>query len=98
MTRGVSFHRLAERELTEGALYYDSESPGLGAAFLSEVQRCIEMILDFPEAAAVLATPVRRQLISRFPYAVLYSIKPKEIRVLAVMNLKQRPMYWVGRE
>jgi len=44
----VSFHRLAERELTEAAQYCDSESPGLGAAFLSEIQRCIRSILDYP--------------------------------------------------
>ena len=25
-------------------------------------------------------------------------IKPSGIRILAVMNLKRRPMYWVGRE
>jgi hypothetical protein len=36
--------------------------------------------------------------VPRFPYAVLYSIKPDRIRVLAVMNQKRRPMYWVGRE
>jgi hypothetical protein len=37
-------------------------------------------------------------LLPRFPYALLYSIKPDAIWVLAVMNLKRRPMYWVGRE
>jgi hypothetical protein len=37
-------------------------------------------------------------LIRRFPYALLYSVGSGNIRVLAVMNLKRRPMYWVGRE
>jgi hypothetical protein len=37
--------------------------------------------------------------LSRFPYALLYSVKnPNGIRILAVMNLKRRPMYRVGRE
>ena len=36
-------------------------------------------------------------------YAVLYSIKSNQIRsdklcVLAVVNLKPRPMYWVGEK
>ncbi len=35
---------------------------------------------------------------SPFPYALLYKIKPSGIRILAVMNLKRRPTYWVGRE
>jgi hypothetical protein len=33
------FHRLAEHELNEAAQYYDLEDPGLGAAFLEEVDR-----------------------------------------------------------
>ena len=98
MSATVSFHRLAERELTEAAQYYDSERPGLGAAFLNEIQRCIRSILDSPEAAPIVAGSVRRRLARRFPYAVLYSVKPAEIRILAIMHLKRRPMYWVGRE
>ena len=74
MTRTPSFHRLAERELNEAAQYYDSENPGLGAAFVNEVQRCIRDIQEHPEAGPVLAAAVRRRLIRRFPYAVLYSI------------------------
>ena len=35
---------------------------------------------------------------SAFPYALLYTVKPDGIRILAVMNLKRRPAYWVGRE
>ncbi len=98
MTRTPSFHRLGERELSEAAQYYDSESPGLGAAFLNEVQRCIADILEHPEAGSVLVGAVRRRLIRCFPYAVLYSIKPAGIRILVLMNLRRRPMYWVGRE
>ena len=98
MTRAPSFHRLAERELNEAAQYYDSECLGLGAAFLNEVERCVRDVLDHPEAGSVLVGAVRRRLIRRFPYAVLYSMKPTGIRILAVMNLRRRPMYCVGRE
>jgi plasmid stabilization system protein ParE len=98
VTGRVRFHRLAEQELNEAARYYDSGSPGLGAAFLDEIQKCIRSILTYPEAGAVLTGVVRRRLARRFPYAVLYSIKPEGIRVLALMNLKRRPTYWAGRE
>jgi hypothetical protein len=40
---------------------------------------------------------VRRRLL-RFPYALLYKSKPSGIRILAVMNLRRRPAYWIGRE
>ncbi len=94
----VSYHRLARRELNEAAQYYESESPGLGAAFLDEVERCTHAIVTFPEAGPLITATIRRRLVLRFPYALLYSIKPDKVRVLAVMNLKRRPMYWVGRE
>jgi hypothetical protein len=37
-----------------------------------------------------------RRLVRRFPYAILYATRPGVVRVLAVMNLKRRPTYWVG--
>jgi plasmid stabilization system protein ParE len=92
------FHRLAEYELNEAAQYYDLEDPGLGAAFLVEVERCLRSIQATPEAGAILRGTVRRRLLRRFPYALLYRIKPNGIRILAVMNLRRRPNYWIDRE
>ena len=60
------FHRLAEYELNEAAQYYDLEEPGLGAAFLGEVDRCLQSIQTAPEAGAILRGTVRRRLLRRF--------------------------------
>jgi len=49
MTR-VSFHRLAERELNDAALYYESESPGLGIKSIDEIDGHIERIVRNPRA------------------------------------------------
>jgi len=92
------FHRLAEYELNEAARYYELEDPGLGAVFLVEVDRCLQAIQAAPEAGAILRGAVRRRLLRRFPYALLYKIKPNGIRILAVMNLQRRPNYWIDRE
>jgi plasmid stabilization system protein ParE len=93
----VTFNELAERELNDAAAYYDVEQPGLGAAFLLEVERCTLGIVEFPLAAPEVLGAVRRRLCDRFPYAVLYTASYDEIRVLAIMNLHRRPAYWVGR-
>ena len=92
------FHRLADRELNEAAQYYELESPGLGSSFLKDVDRWLQSIEEHPEAGVILRGSVRRRLLRRFSYALLYKIKPNSIRILAVMNLKRRPTYWVGRE
>jgi plasmid stabilization system protein ParE len=94
----ISFHRLAHREVSEAGEFYQLESPGLGVAFLDEVEFCTQAILQHPEAGQLIVGNVRRRLFRRFPYALLYSIKSDHIRILAVMNLKRRPMYWVGRK
>lgn len=93
----VTFNELAESELNDAAAYYETEQPGLGAAFLVEVERCTQAIVDFPLAAPEVLHPVRRRLCDRFPYALLYEASGREIRILAVMNLHRRPNYWVGR-
>ena len=93
----VSFNPLAEQELNDAARYYELESPRLGAAFLTEVPRCCDGIVEYPEAGHIVHGSIRRRLVRRFPYAILYSTRPGVVRVLAIMNLKRRPAYWVGR-
>lgn len=97
MSREVVFHRLAELEFYDAAQYYESESPGLGTAFIDEVERCAAAVAQHPDAGALVRGSVRRRLLGRFPYGLLYSQTATTIRILAVMNLKRRPAYWVGR-
>jgi len=88
----------ARAELLEAIQFYEAESRGLGAAFLSSVEQGLDQLVLFPESAPVLYRKVRRKTLRRFPYSLLYSILKQEIRVLAVMNQKQRPFYWLGRK
>lgn len=98
MSPSVSFSPEARWELLEAADYYDSESPGLGASFLDRVENALKQIKAFPESAPVARGSSRIVHVSRFPYSLIYSLRPGEIRALAVMNQKRRPFYWWGRE
>ena len=98
MSQPFSFTPEARAELLEAIQYYESESPGLGAAFLVSVNEGIEQLQAFPEAAPVLYGRVRRKTIRRFPYSLLYSVRERDLRILAVMNQKRRPFYWWGRK
>jgi len=93
----LTVHRLAELELNDAARYYERESPGLALAFLDAVERTSGEIVEYPEAGPILRGTVRRRLVRGFPYGLLYSITPEGVRILAVMNLKRRPFYWLGR-
>ena len=94
----ASFHPLAERELIDAAQYYEHESPGLGSLFLDAAERCELTIIEHPQAGPIIQGEVRRRLMQTFPYALLYTVSPLVVRILAVMNLRRRPMYWIGRE
>ena len=93
----ASFHDLANVELNEAAQYYERDSPGLGAAFLAEAERCTAAILELPEASPIVTDTIRRRLLRRFPYGLLCRVMPEQVRILAVMNLKRRPGYWIDR-
>ena len=93
----AKFNELAEAELNDAIGYYETEQVGLGAAFLTEIRRSTATIIEYPEASPIIRGTVRRCLCERFPYALLYEHHVDEIRVLAVMHLKRRPSYWIGR-
>jgi len=91
------FHPFAEIELSEAVDYYEDVEPGLGYDFLIEVYSAIRRAMDYPKAWAALEGDIRRSMVRRFPYGVLYSEEADGILVVAVMNLRREPRYWIGR-
>jgi len=89
---------MAEEELNEVTAYYEAESDGLGTAFLKELENAVQHILDYPESGPLVNRLVRKKLVRRFPYNLMYSVTPKDIRILAIANQKRRPFYWRGRK
>jgi plasmid stabilization system protein ParE len=80
------FHEAAEVELTEAVEYYDSATEGLGTRLLAEVLSAVEYIEEFPEIAEVGEHNVRRKVLARFPYSILYIIQQSELIILAIAH------------
>jgi toxin ParE1/3/4 len=97
MTLRVVFHDRAEEELNEAAGHYARARAGLGDAFLAEAHDAIEALLAVPLAGAVVEGDVRRWLVKRFPYSVLYRTRDDHVRILAIAHQKRRPFYWRRR-
>lgn len=64
---------------------------------MKEVERAVERALRFPEGAPMLDAPVRRAILRRFPYSVLYYVRTGEVVIVAVMHHKRQPGYWEDR-
>jgi plasmid stabilization system protein ParE len=87
----------AEHEMLDAARYYQIQAHGLGEEFLRKVELALQDIAANPERWPVAGSEVRRRLIHRFPYAVLYRVDATEVVVLAIAHLRRRPEYWVQR-
>ena len=94
----VSFHELAEFELNDAIVYFENEREGLGLRFLLAVQEAVGHIQQHPQASPVIIEDLRCKVLRRFPYSIIFSIKPDRVRILALANQKRRPFYWQGRQ
>jgi plasmid stabilization system protein ParE len=87
----------AEADVAEAALWYEAQSIGLGAEFLRAVDICFEEIRRSPERFPEIRRNIRRALLRRFPYAVLFVATSTGIRVIACMHVKRDPRRWHRR-
>ena len=97
----ISFLPEAAEEMIEAALYYQSQAFGLGMDYLSEVDHAVHSIETSPHTWPIIHGDLRRRLIRRFPYGVLYRIEPEEILIVAIAHLRKKPGYWkkrIGKE
>ena len=85
----VRFLKVAQAELHQAAVYYESQTSDLGADFLLEVMAAVKRITEFPG--------LRRCRLGRFPYGLVYAEEGNGILIVAVAHLHQRPQSWQGR-
>ena len=79
-------HQLVRVDLQSAFDWYEDQVPGLGGEFREEFSRAYQKLSQFPLLYAVRFSGIRRLNLNRFPYGIFYIIRPKEIRVLAVLN------------
>jgi plasmid stabilization system protein ParE len=97
--KNVKLHRFANRELVESVQYYDSTEDSLVSAdFRSRLRAALLEIREHP-----LRFPryehsfVRRRLLGRFPFQILYVDYPDHVHILAIAHTSRRPGYWRKR-
>ena len=93
----LEFHPEALAEFRAAAEYYESQQRGLGSRFVNAIDAAVTRIAEAPESGRIIEDDIRRCLSKVFPYAVLYSIEPDYILVVAVMHCRREPGYWRNR-
>jgi len=75
----VIFSKYARQELEDAVHYYELQYSGLGKRFKEEIKRAISRIIMYPKAWSVERGEVRKCLLHKFPYNLLYSIEKDHI-------------------
>ncbi|MDP2306309.1 MAG: type II toxin-antitoxin system RelE/ParE family toxin [Pseudomonadota bacterium] len=88
MTRVLVIRAAARTEIGDAAGWYESQEPGLAAAFLGAVEAILGRVERTPFQFALIrqGEPYRRALVERFPYQVLFEILEERIVVIAVAH------------
>lgn len=93
-----TFHPGAEAEFLESIAFYEAQAPGLGAAFIDEFDAVITLVCKAPKQWQVERKPdIRRALLHRFPFSIVYRERSGEIQILAIAHSHRRHQYWLIR-
>jgi plasmid stabilization system protein ParE len=87
----------AEADIAEAAIWYERQSAGLGAEFVTAVDKCFAVIAQHPEAFPVIYRGARLGLLRKFPYLAVYRVFPDLVSVVAVMHGRRHPRRWKAR-
>jgi len=84
--------------MIEAQDWYENEAPGLGRRFRAAVEEIIERMSANPRQFPVIYKNVRRALLRRFPYAIMFIVEADEtLTVIACFHGSRDPVHWQKR-
>jgi plasmid stabilization system protein ParE len=86
VTRPIRTSEPASDEFSEAVRWYDTRRSGLGGEFFDAVAATISLIETHPEIGTTISTDghTRRVLLARFPYQIVYRLRPAEMVIVAI--------------
>lgn len=87
----------ARDEFDAAVDWYKQQRPGLGMAFLDRVRDVFARIAANPQLHATVYQEVRKAVVQKFPYVVLYKEEASEVVVIAIFHTAREPATWQGR-
>ncbi|MDD4891396.1 MAG: type II toxin-antitoxin system RelE/ParE family toxin [Phycisphaerae bacterium] len=93
----IVIHPAAEAEFHDAITYLEARQEGLGREFSRTVYDALMEAAEHPRRYRVIMRRVRRMLIPRFHYALIYLDEPEHFYLLAVAHSARRSGYWKDR-
>ena len=93
----VIFDPLAKREYEDALEYYEAQEEGLGEKFRRAVWAAIAVLERYPDIGEEVRRGIRKIIVRRFPYKLIYSVTESDVYVIAVAHSHREPDYWRAR-
>ncbi len=95
-------HRLVWRpqaleEVAAAAQWYEERRAGLSAEFLRMLDAAVASVERAPFHFPAIHREMRRALLRRFPYSLIFCVVGDEIVVLGCVHWRQSPRRWRSR-
>lgn len=90
MTLPLRFLPEARDEFDAAVDWYEQQRPGLGVAFLDRVREVLMRIADNPRMHGTVYQDVRKAVVRKFSYVVLYREEADEVIVVSVFYRQRR--------
>ena len=81
----------ARLQIAEAIDWYDTQAAGRGDDFLNAIEEVINSIGSNPYQYQVLRGELRRAVLRRFPYLIIYAISGDEVVVLRCVHARRDP-------
>ena len=90
----VAIAPAAESDIGNAVLWYRARNALVADAFRAEVFDAIDRIGETPLGRPADDEDIRRRVLRRFPYSVVYEVTGTTVTVLAVAHHRRKPNYW----
>lgn len=94
MTLRLVYRPKALEEVAQAAEWYEERRIGLSAEFLRALDAAVASVQNNPLHYPTIRSGMRRVLLRRFPYHLIFSVPDHEIVIVACVHWRQSPRLW----
>jgi plasmid stabilization system protein ParE len=81
----------ADRDIQCAYDLCEDRQEGRGVVFMRHLDSAFGQLLKFPESAPIMRGRYRRLLVPGFPYGIFYTVEPRGVIIVGVMDIRQNP-------
>ena len=95
--RSLTFLALAQNELDDIYESLEYKKKNEGHKFVEEIEKMLNLIKNYPRAWEKSTSNTQKCFLKGFPYAIIYQYTDNTIKVVAIMNLRKKPIHWASK-